>query len=75
VDCYDSLPFFEDTSVVTTTIVASKKGKLSHPTRTSRTYLAILKACAHATLAYDTLTGTDRFSWRRTKQAGSRRTP
>jgi hypothetical protein len=39
-----------------------KKGKLSHPARTLRTCLAILKSCAHATLAYDTLTGTDRFT-------------
>jgi hypothetical protein len=42
--------------------VASKKGMLFPPVRTCLTYSAILKPCVHATLNYDTLTGTDRFT-------------
>ena len=48
--------------LLVTMLVASNGGMLFPPASTCLTYLAILKPCAHATLNYDTLTGTDRFT-------------
>ena len=53
--------FSEDVLLVTM-LVASKRGMPFPPVRTCLTYLAISNPCAHATLHYDTLTGTDRFT-------------
>jgi hypothetical protein len=39
-----------------------KQGVLFPPVIACLTYSAILKPCAHATLSYDTLTGTDRVT-------------
>ena len=44
--------------LLVTMLVASNTG--FDTVRTCLTYSAILKPCAHATLNYDTLTGTDR---------------
>ena len=65
---------FSVDALLVTMLAASKRGMLFPPVRTCLTYLAISKPCAHATLHYDTLTGTDRFTLRRAKQVDSRGT-
>ncbi len=42
--------------------VASNTGMWFTPLRTCLTYSSILKSCTYATLNYDTLTGTDKFT-------------
>ena len=58
-----------------TTIVVSKKVKVLPPVRTCLPYSAISKPCAHATLNYDTLTGTEEVHLAKGKSDGQQGDP